>query len=93
MRLKRIYSFFCTENLLLIFLEFLCNISLGIDQSLLSYPFRRNGILMSIADFEIISEYIVEAYLERLYSGTFDLALLDFKEIISAMTGNLTQLV
>ena len=62
---ESIYPFFRTENLLLIFLELFCDISLCIDQSLLSYPFRRNGILMSIADFEIISENIVETDLKR----------------------------
>ena len=93
LHLKGIYPFFSSENLLLVLLQFLGDISLRIDKSLLSDPLLRNIVLMCITNFQIISEDIVEAYLERRYSGTLNLALLDFKEIILAMTGNLPQLV
>lgn len=48
---------------------------------------------MSIGYFEIISEYIVEAYLEALYAGGLALALLQFEQVIFAVVGYLTQIV
>ncbi len=84
--LKHIYPVFRTKNLLLVLLEFLCYVSFGVDQSLLSDPLRRDDILESVADFEVISEDIVEAYLQGRYSRPFRLTLLEVEEIILSMS-------
>ena len=90
---KGIYPFLGTKDLLLIFLQFFGYIALGIDQSLLPYPFLRHSILISVAHLEIVSENIVEAYLERRYACAVNLPLLHFKQILLAVAGNLSELV
>ena len=63
--LKRIDTLLRAEDLLFVFLQFLCNIPFGIDEGLLPYPFLRNAFFVGIAHLEVISEYIVETYLQR----------------------------
>ena len=65
LNLKGIDTFLGPKDLLLIFLQFLGYITLGIDKGLLSDPLFRNTVLVGVADLEIISEYVVESYLER----------------------------
>ena len=91
--LKCIYTFLCPQDLLLVFLKFLCNITFGIDQSLLSDPFFRHTVLVGIADFEVVAEDIIETYLERRDACAFDFALLHFEEVVLSVTGDLSQFV
>ena len=91
--LKGIYPFLRSKDLLLVFLQLFGDIALGIDQSLLPYPFLRHSVLICITHFKIIAEDIVEAYLQRRYSCTLDLPLLHFEKIFLAVTGYLAKLV
>ena len=52
------------KNLLLIFLKFLSNIPFGIDKRLLADPFRRDFVLVGIADLDVITEDIVVTYFQ-----------------------------
>ena len=61
---KGIDTFFRPKNLLFIFLQFLCDITLCVYEGLFPYPLCRNTVLVCVADFEIVSEDIVESYLE-----------------------------
>ena len=64
LHLKGIDALLRSEDLLLILLKLLSDISFRIDQGLLSDPFRRYAFLVCVAYFEIVSEDVVEAYLQ-----------------------------
>ena len=91
--LEHINLLLCPENLLLIFLKFLCYISFSIYKGLLSYPFRRHLVLGSIAHLKVISENGVETNLKSRYPGTFRLTLLQIKKIVLSVTRQTAQLV
>ena len=93
LHLKGIDALLRSEDLLLILLKLLSDISFRIDQGLLSDPFRRNAFLVCVAYFEIISEDVVEAYLQGRYSRTLYLSLLHFQQVILAVTGDLAEFV
>ena len=50
---------FRRDDLLLVFLQFLGDIALRIDQGLLADPFRGNLVLEGVADFDIVAENVV----------------------------------
>ena len=91
--LEYIYLLFGAEYLFLIFFQFRSNISLGIHKGLFPYPFRRDLVLVGIADFYIIPEDIVVAYLERRYPRPFALPLLDGQQDLLAVGRNVPQFV
>ena len=82
---QNIYSVFCTEYLLLVLFQFGSYISFGVYESLLSYPLRRNLVLMRIPHLEIVTEHIVVTYLERRYSCPLHLLLLKIQQIVFSM--------
>ena len=82
-----------TENLLLVFLEFLGNISLGLRQRLLADPLLRHLVLEGISHLQIISEYIIISYLQTADARLLDLPLLNLQKIILAMTADGAQIV
>ncbi len=83
----------CAKYLLLILLEFLGDVTLGIDKSLLAYPLWRHLVAVGIGDLDIISEYVVICHFERRNTRALALALLQLSKIILATIGDITQLV
>ena len=71
--------FLGTEYLLLVFLQFLGDISLSLGKSLLAYPLLGHLFLVGVSHFEIISEDIVITNLQTCDTGLFHLALLYFQ--------------
>ena len=92
-RLYCIYTLLRSENLLLIFLQFLGYISFRIHEGLLPYPLGRNAVLMCVTDFKVISENVIETYLERRYSCALYLTLLNLKKIVLAVTSDSSEFV
>ena len=82
-----------TENLLLVFLEFLGNISLGLRQRLLADPLLRHLVLEGVAHFQIITEYIIISHLQTADARLLYFPLLNLQKIILAMTADGTQIV
>ena len=62
--LQRTYLLLRAKNLLLILLQLLGNVSLRIHKGLLADPIVGNLILMGVPYLQIISEYVVIAYLQ-----------------------------
>ena len=84
---------FSTQNLLLIFLQLLCDVSLCLCQCLLAHPFLWHLILIGVAHLQIVSEDVVIAYLQRGNARLLCFALLDLQQVVLATIGDMAQLV
>ena len=84
-RFDKAYFLLGCEDFLLIFLQFLGDIALGIDECLFADPLCRHLVLIGIADFEVVTEDIIEAYLEGRDSRCVNLALLDLQKVVLAV--------
>ena len=82
------YLVFGTENLLFIFLQFLRDVALGIDERLLAYPGLGHLVFMRVAHLDVVTEDVVESNLEAGYLGSFALALLHLQEVVLARIGD-----
>ena len=82
-----------TQNLLLVFLELLGDVTLGVGQRLLADPRVGHLVLVGIADLDVITEDIVVAQLERRDAGRLALALLDAQQVVLAVEGDAAQVV
>ena len=82
-----------SENLLLVLLEFRRDIAFGSGQRLLAYPRLRHLVLVGIAHFDVVTEHVVEADLQRRDAGRFALALLDTGENLFTVRRDVTQVV
>ena len=82
---------FGAEYLLLVFLEFGGYVALGVHEGLLAYPFGRDPVAGAVADFDVVAEDVVVAYLERADSGPLDLSLLHLEQVFLASAGNLPE--
>ena len=78
------YLFFCSEDFLLILFEFLCDVSLGLGECLLAYPFGWYEVLVGVAHFHVVAEDVVEADLEALYACGLCFSLLYLEEVVFA---------
>ena len=81
------------EYLLLVFLEFLSDVALGVDECLLAYPFRRHLVLMRVAHLDVVAEHVVVGYFQARYAGCLALALLYVHKVVLSGVGNLPQVV
>ncbi len=71
--LKGVDAVFRAQNLLFIFLELLGDVAFGVDKRLLADPLRRNEILESVTDLDVVPENVVVTDFERGYSRPFGL--------------------
>ena len=81
------------EDFLLIFLEFLRDITLGIDQRLLAYPLGRHLVAMGVAHLDIVAEDVVISDFETRNARALALGALHLHQVVLARIGNLPQLV
>ena len=91
--LQREYLLLGTEYLLLVFLQFLGDVSLGLSKSLLAYPLLRHLFLIGVSHLKVISEDIVISYFQTCYTSLFHFALLYLQEIVLTVIGNAAELV
>ena len=68
-----------TQDFLFILLQFLRDVAFGLGQRLLAHPISGYVVLIRIAHFQIISEDVVIAYLQRLNTRLPGLALLNLQ--------------
>ncbi|OPZ50911.1 MAG: hypothetical protein BWY90_01523 [Deltaproteobacteria bacterium ADurb.BinA014] len=66
--LPLIYFFFGVEHGLLELFQFLIDVTLRVDQRLLSYIGLRNQMRVGFGNLDIITENIVKSNLQRIYS-------------------------
>ena len=71
-----------SKDFFLVLLEFFSDITLCVDQSLLTDPLRRDLILISVTDLNIIAKNIVVGYFKAAYAGSFRFPLLHLEKII-----------
>ena len=69
------YSVICRQNLLLQILKFGRYIPLRICQCLLACPLLGNAIFVRIAHLQVVSEHVVESYLQAANACTFGLSV------------------
>ena len=91
--LQRQNLIFGPQYLFFVLLQFLRDVSLGVHQRLLAYPFGRHLILVGVPHLDVITEHIVVGYLQTRNARLFDFTLLNLQEIIFSGIGNPTQLV
>ena len=92
-QLQRENLVFGSQNLFLVFFQFLSDVTLGIDQSLFSDPTLWYFVLMSISYLKVISVDVVVTYLQTGDSGFFGFALLDLQQIVFAFVSNMAQFI
>ena len=86
-------AFLGTHYLVLVLLEFLCDVSLGLRERLLAYPVRRHLVAVGVAHLEVVAEDVVVAYLQALYAGLLYFALLHFEQVALPLVGDVSQFV
>ena len=91
--LKRQYFVLRTENFLLVFLQFLRDVSFCLSQRLLTNPALRNLVFVGVSYLQIISEDVVITYLKRRNARLLSLSFLYFKQVVLAAIRYLAQLV
>ena len=89
----RKYLLLCSENLLLVFLQLLSDVSFCLCQRLLSNPVGRYLVLVCIADLQIVSENIIITYLQTADARLLHLTLLYAHQVVLAVSGDRPQLV
>ena len=87
------HTVFCSQYLGFIILQFLSNIAFSLCQCLLSYPFWWNLVFERIPDFQIISEHIVETYLQTADTCTFSFPSLDFQKVFLTGRREISQFI
>ncbi len=93
LRFQDQYLLICTENLLLIFLQFLGDVTFCLRQSLLANPVFRHLVLKGITNLEIITKDIVIAHFKARYTRLLYLPLLYLEQIVLSMSADSTQVV
>ena len=92
-RFNSVDAVFGRKNLLFVLLEFLGDVTLRVHQRLLTDPFRRHLVAEGVANFDIVTEYVVVGNLQRGDAGSFGLPLLHLQEVILASGGEAAQLI
>ena len=87
------YLVFGAENLFFQFLQLRRDVSFGIDERLLAYPRFGNALLVGVPYLDVVTEHVVEAYLEARNAGFVYLALLYFEQYVLAGMGYAAQFV
>ena len=82
-----------TENLLLVFLQFLGDVSLSLGESLLANPVLWHLFLVCVSHLKVVTEDIVISYLQTLYSCVLYLPFLNLQQVVLAVVGYVTKLV
>ena len=93
LRFQDQYLLICTENFLLIFLQFLSDVTFCLRQSLLANPVFRHLVLKGITNLEIITKDIVIAHFKARYTRLLYLPLLYLEQIVLSMSADSTQVV
>ena len=86
-------AFLRTHNLILILLEFLCDIAFRLSQSLLANPVRRYLIAISVAYLQVVPKDIVVTNFETLDTCRLYLSLLHLQQVTLALICDVAQLV
>ncbi len=81
------------EDLALQFLQFGRGETFGIHQRLLALVVGRGQMQIGFGDLDVISEYIIEANLERLNTGACALARFDLRDVLFAIAADVAQLI
>ena len=81
------------ENLLLVLLELLGDVTLGIGQRLFAYPRRGDLVPVGVTDLDVVAEDVVVADLERRDARCLALALLDARKVVLAVERDAAQVV
>ena len=81
------------QNLLLVFLQFGRDVTLGVHQRLLANPLLGHAVFVGVAYLDVVAENVVETDFERRNARQFALTLLNFNQIIFARISNVAQLV
>ena len=87
------YPVLGAENLFFQFLQLRRDVSFGIDERLLAYPRFGNALLVGVPYLDVVTEHVVEAYLEARNAGFVYLALLYFEQYVLAGMGYAAQFV
>ena len=82
-----------TQNLLLILLQLLRDITFCLGQRLLANPLLGHLFLIGVAHLQIVAKHIVIAYLQRGDACLLGFALLNLEQIVLTRIGNMAQLV
>ena len=86
-------AFLGTHYLVLVLLEFLCDVPLGLRERLLAYPVCRHLVAIGVAHLEVVAEDVVVAYLQALYAGLLYFALLHLEQVALPLVGDVSQFV
>ena len=87
------YTVVGSYDLILQILKFGRYIPLGICQCLLACPLLGNAIFVRIAHLQVVSEHVVESYLQAANACTFGLAVTDTFDSLTAVVSQVAQLV
>ena len=72
----------CTQYLLFVFLQFLCDITLCLSQRLLAHPLLWDLFFIGVAHLQVIAKDIVVAHLQRRDARLLGLTFLYLQEIV-----------
>ena len=92
-RFQRVDAVLGREDLFLVGLEFLGDVTFGVHQGLLADPLRRHLVLVGIAHLDIIAENVVVGNFEGGNPGAFGFPLLHLEEVILSSGGKRAELV
>ena len=91
--LQHEHLLFGAEDLLLVLLELLGDVTFGIGEGLLANPRRRDFLLVGVADLDIVAEDVVVADFERRNARGLAFALLNARKVILAVERDAPQVV
>ena len=82
-----------TENLLLVVLQFLGDVTLGIDQRLLAHPFCWHLILVGVAHLDVVAKHIVVGDFQAWNACAIAFFLLQSHQVVLARHRDFAQFV
>ena len=91
--LKSKDAFLRTHYLVLVFLEFLGDVTFCLSQGLLANPVGRNLILVRVAYLEVVAKHVVVADFQALDARRLDFSLLHLQQVALALERYLAQLI
>ena len=81
------------QNFALVVFQLRRGEALGVDQSLLALIVGGGQVLVGLGDFDVVTEDVVEADLQRLDAGAGAFASLDLRDDLAAIAAEIAQLV
>ena len=78
------YLLLGTQDFFLIFLEFLCDVALGVDERLFAYPFCGNFVLVGVAHLDVVAKHVVVGNLQARNTGLIAQCALHGHQIVLA---------